>query len=106
IGHALEKVFNYEKFTHGEAVAIGMNVITEKSENLGLTNVGTVSQIKNILKKFDLPILLDNEIKDKIEVIMKNDKKRIGDEINFVLLKDIGEAYIKPIKIKEIKEFI
>ncbi|MEA3423866.1 MAG: 3-dehydroquinate synthase [Bacillota bacterium] len=106
IGHALEKVYNYEKLTHGEAVAIGMYHITKNSEALGLTKVGTANQIKDILRQFDLPVLIDDMLKDKIEKIMKNDKKRMGDEINFILLKDIGEAYIRSVKIEKIKEYI
>jgi|LGOV01.1.fsa_nt_gb 3-dehydroquinate synthase len=106
IGHALEKVYNYEKLTHGEAVAIGMYHITKNSEALGLTKAGTANQIKGILQQYDLPILIDNIVKDKIETIMKNDKKRMGDEINFILLKDIGEAYIRPVKIEKINEFL
>ncbi|HEY5575426.1 MAG TPA: 3-dehydroquinate synthase, partial [Clostridiaceae bacterium] len=35
-GHAVEKYFGYEKYTHGEAVAIGMAHITRNSERLGI----------------------------------------------------------------------
>ena len=33
IGHALEQYYNYSKYTHGEAVAIGMYEITKISES-------------------------------------------------------------------------
>lgn len=31
LGHAIESYYNYEKYTHGSAVAIGMCMITEKT---------------------------------------------------------------------------
>jgi 3-dehydroquinate synthase len=39
-GHAVEQYYNYEKFTHGEAVAMGMVEITKRSEEMGLTEEG------------------------------------------------------------------
>ena len=41
IGHAIEKVTHYQRFTHGEAVAIGMVAATQIGERLGLTEAGT-----------------------------------------------------------------
>ena len=37
IGHAIERYFNYSTYTHGEGVAIGMCLLTEQTERLGIT---------------------------------------------------------------------
>ena len=50
IGHAIEKYFNFEKYTHGEAISIGMYEITKISEEKGLTEKGTADRIINIEK--------------------------------------------------------
>lgn len=55
IGHALEQFYDYGRFSHGEAVAIGMYTITSKSEALGLTKLGTAQKLKVLLEKFSLP---------------------------------------------------
>lgn len=34
-GHAIEKLYNYETVSHGEAVGVGM--VTRASEKLGIT---------------------------------------------------------------------
>lgn len=56
IGHALEQFYDYGRYSHGEAVAIGMYTITVKSELIGLTKQGTAQKLKTLLEKFALPI--------------------------------------------------
>ena len=56
LGHALEKLNNYENLTHGEAVSAGSAIITRISENNGLTAKGTAQRLENLLKKYELPI--------------------------------------------------
>ncbi len=54
IGHAIEQYYHYEKYTHGQAVAIGMYQITKISEAKGSTKKGTTSQILTLLQKYQL----------------------------------------------------
>ncbi len=93
IGHAIEQYFNYTKYTHGEAVAIGMYEITKLSEELGITKVGTKDIIKDILIKYELPYELTIDINELIET-MKLDKKNLKNNINLIFLKEIGESFI------------
>lgn len=93
IGHAIEQYFNYTKYTHGEAVAIGMYEITKLSEELGITKVGTKDIIKDILIKYELPYELTIDINELIET-MKLDKKNLENNINLIFLKEIGESFI------------
>lgn len=93
IGHAIEQYYNYSKYTHGEAVAIGMYEITKISEAIRETKEGTAELIKNILIKYQLPYNLDidiSEIKDAISL----DKKNIGNKLNLILISKIGESKI------------
>ena len=58
------------------------------------------------LINFFNPPKLDIDIDDIIE-IMKNDKKRIEDKYNFVLLNDIGSSYISDkITSNQIKDIL
>lgn len=94
LGHGIEKIYNYETYSHGEAVAIGMYKITLLSEKMKITKTGTANRIKSLLEKYDLPI--DAEIKDENALIeaIKLDKKNINSTLNLILIKDIGEAMI------------
>ena len=42
LGHSLEKIYNFEGLSHGQAVAIGMVMITKASEKAGITEKGTL----------------------------------------------------------------
>lgn len=96
LAHAIEKFYNFETFSHGEAVAIGMYKITLISEKLNLTNKGVSTRIKSMLEKYSLPItadVMEDDNNDLIETI-KLDKKNLNDSLNVVLIKDIGESFI------------
>lgn len=91
IGHALEKVTNYE-IPHGEAVSIGMcleNVIAVKK---GFLKVETALRIKNLLKTLGLSTSLPSSLSlREIDRALKADKKIVGGKIYFALPAKIGE---------------
>lgn len=93
-GHAVEKIYNYEGYTHGEAVAIGMAKITEATEKMGYTEKGTYQKLVKLLGKYEL---LFKEFKynpDEAMDIITLDKKSSGDNINYIFIKKIGECEI------------
>ena len=95
IGHALEKITEYKKFLHGEAVSVGMMVAAKISKKIGLINSETVKRQQDILKKFNLPVTLNF---DKTEMIIQTtriDKKSTDGNIKWVLLNGIGQATVK-----------
>ncbi|EET87526.1 3-dehydroquinate synthase [Clostridium carboxidivorans P7] len=106
LGHAVEEYFNYSKYTHGEAVAIGMAEITRRSEELNITKIGTHNFIEKILMKYGLPYKRIEMDKEKILHTIKLDKKSSGENINLILLNKIGEGFIKKVSIREIENYI
>lgn len=100
-GHAIEKLWNFETISHGEAVGIGMVMISKASEKLGLTEQGTADKIASVLKKYNLKTK-DIHGTDEIVSAMSADKKRTGTGIKLVMLKNIGESFIKPVSNTEI----
>ena len=106
IGHAIETYHGYEKFSHGEAVAAGMHMMTIKTEEEGLTQKGTSERIRKLLNKYSLP--LNAEAADKSELLgsIALDKKSDGDELNIVVLSEIGNAFLKKIKKEEILRYL
>jgi 3-dehydroquinate synthase len=101
LGHAIEKYYNYTKYTHGEAISIGMYEITRLGEILKITKAGESEKIKEILKNYNLPIEDEVKLEDLVE-IMKTDKKNISGILNFIFLSEIGRVEIKKIAEKEI----
>jgi 3-dehydroquinate synthase len=106
LGHAIEKYFNYKNYTHGEAVAIGMAQITRKSEKLHITEMGTSKCIEEVLKKYELPYEVPAMDREDILNTIILDKKSSGENINLIVLKDIGEGIIRKVKINELGDYI
>lgn len=106
LGHVIEKQYKYEKYTHGEAVAMGMYNITKRSENMGISKKGTSDLIKKILSKYHLPYEMPPIDKEVIFKTIGLDKKNKGKYINLILIKDIGEVYIEKIHNKDISSYI
>ena len=106
IGHAIEKIQNYEGYSHGEAVSIGMYCIAKRCEDMGFCPEGISESIKEVLVKFNLPYDIGDIDKDKIVEAIGVDKKNIGKSMNLILIKDIGESFIHKISREDIVNFI
>ena len=105
LGHAYEMLGNFEIFSHGEAVAIGMNEITKISEKLGFTKTGTAERLSDILKKNSLPTESCFSKKDILKAIL-HDKKISGSFIDLSILKSIGSGFIYKISCSKIEDFL
>ena len=104
LAHAIEKYYNYEKISHGQAVGIGMYMITLAAERENLTEKGTAEKIKTALEKYGLPISCEVKAAE-LCVLMTRDKKRRGNSLNLVLLQNIGNAYVKRIENDRLEAF-
>ena len=93
-GHAIEKLTGYGNWTHGDAVAVGMFLAARLSEKMSLITPEDVQNIEKILKASHLPISLPNMYPDELLAVMKRDKKVKDRNIQLVLLKNIGEAFL------------
>ena len=100
LGHALE---NQYKLMHGQAVSIGMVYAGYISEKL--LRFKQVPQIKEVLEKYGLPIALEFD-KQKAYDVLKMDKKRDRNEINYILLNKIGKASIESITLSQVEKII
>ncbi|MGY0402295.1 3-dehydroquinate synthase [Carnobacterium jeotgali] len=93
LGHAIEAYYQYEKYTHGQGVAIGMVAISRIAESKRMTTVGTTDQLITLLQQHQLPIELENpEAYPKLLPYIKKDKKNIAGNLSVIVLTDIGRA--------------
>lgn len=100
-GHAIEKLWDFETVSHGEAVGIGMVMIAKAGEENGITEIGTAKKISSLLKKYNLKISDSHDIKEIISATAF-DKKRTGNGIRFIMLEKIGKSFIYPVKTDDI----
>ncbi len=101
LGHALEKT---RGLSHGPAVAAGMVFALRLSLKKGvLKNAAVLDRLVRLLKLYRLPLDFED---DPLSVFgaMAKDKKKSGELIDFVLLKDIGRPVLDRIPLSALKE--
>ena len=95
LGHAIEASTNLNKYTHGEAVSLGMVFAAKLSNKLGLLSDNDCDFHIQILNKFSLPTDFKDINWEKCFNLIKNDKKVKAGKINWVLLKSLGLSFTK-----------
>lgn len=93
IGHAIEKVTSYKKFTHGEAVALGLIGAFELAFAKNLISADYLAEAKELLKLYEIvPNFAINP--KKIAKATAYDKKVKDSKVRFVLPVARGEVEI------------
>jgi 3-dehydroquinate synthase len=90
IGHALEATTRYERWTHGEAVALGIVAEARLAERLGLAKHATVERQERLLAVVGLPTRATGLDADAVLAAIGRDKKARDGRVPFVLAPEIG----------------
>lgn len=93
IGHAIETDSKY-KIKHGEAIAMGMVMITELSEKMGLSKEGTVLELKKKLDRFGLKTSYNKSIGELMPYIKQDKKVKDNNTIDLTIIPEIGSYKI------------
>ncbi len=93
LAHAIEAHLGYGKLTHGEAVVLGMIYALELSEGVEQTDFLDWAKTHG----YPLELLLEIPF-DSLLPFMKKDKKSTASAMNFVLLRSIGQPYMKKVE--------
>ncbi|WP_270739685.1 3-dehydroquinate synthase [Massilioclostridium coli] len=105
LGHAIEKIYHYQTYTHGQAVAVGMCLITNLAEQYGLTEAGCSQKIRQACERYHLPVELNLSPEELVQNSL-NDKKREKSNLNLILIHTIGKGYIYRVTVEEYKKFV
>jgi len=93
--HAVEKITHYEKYTHGEAVSIGMKLIFDLALNLNKISNEYYNKAVSLINDYNLTTRLDfKPDKEDFYGAMKSDKKVTDKNIIFVMPKCEREVEI------------
>ncbi len=87
IGHCLEAISD-SNLLHGEAVGLGMLMITKAAIKNNLSNQTVYQEIFDLLTKFNLPTNVNVDKKEIIKTIML-DKKNSNNFINLVIAQNL-----------------
>lgn len=95
LGHAVEKLMDFSML-HGQCVSIGCAGAAWLSARRGLLSGDCVVDILDTLELFGLPVSLAGTGLDPEQVVAvtRSDKKMDSGKIRFVLLRDMGDAFV------------
>ncbi|HLB55915.1 MAG TPA: 3-dehydroquinate synthase family protein [Coxiellaceae bacterium] len=103
IGHAIESLSDY-KISHGQAVVIGMMIANELSHKYGLLSLDNLVEYNKLcfdLITDDTLLYLRNINVNNIIQFIQQDKKTIGNNIIFVMVKSAGDLYFISSELNE-----
>lgn len=95
LGHAIEKMKNFT-LPHGHCVALGCVTAAYISWQRGYIDSDTFYEIRDMFVGFGLPISYDSLNADDIIDATRHDKKMDQGHIRFILIHELGDAFIAP----------
>ena len=104
--HGIEQSFDYEKYTHGEAVSIGMCLAGKLALKQSLISKDLVDSVIDLISSYGLPIRLEKPFNlNKIIKSMLLDKKNKDGKFRFILpVGKLGKVeIISGVLIKDVK---
>jgi 3-dehydroquinate synthase len=93
-GHALEAIGGYERWLHGEAVAIGTVLAARTSLALGWLESGDCERVEKLLERAGLPIRAAGVSAEELLDHMRGDKKADRGGLKLVLIEALGRAVV------------
>lgn len=95
-GHAIEAVFGYGQFLHGQAIAIGMTCAGRLGRNLKMVDQSFLDRQTDLFKAVGLPTDCPDEKHEELIDAMKHDKKVSRGKLNLILPTEIGNVVQTP----------
>jgi 3-dehydroquinate synthase len=100
LGHAIENLY---ELSHGQAISIGMAAASMISEEL--TDFKDTDRVIATLKRYGLPTQAEFDAREVLNVL-RMDKKKEKDSMNYILLKKIGQGVVRNIPIVELDKLL
>lgn len=94
IGHAIESATGYGRYSHGEAIAVGMIGAARIANKMGFFRESSLVRLENLVMKADLPTRVEGVSEDKLWDALYLDKKIREKALYFVLPRRIGEVFL------------
>jgi len=95
-GHALESLGHYERWLHGEAVALGIVLAARTSAAIGWIGEAECERIEALLESAGLPTAASGIDPDRVLERMQLDKKADRKGLKLILIERLGRAVVAP----------
>ncbi len=92
-GHGIEAAGRFSRYTHGEAVAVGLVFAFRLSAILGRIGPAAVAEVEAALARAGLPTRLPPAVAARAAALMAHDKKRSATGLRWVLPRRAGRRW-------------
>ena len=99
VGHAIEAETG---LLHGEAIGLGLVVACRVSHALGLAPAALATTVARALERTGLPHDPDAYLSDAVIARLAVDKKRVGDHVRFVAVREVGACELIELPLVEL----
>ena len=100
LAHAIEK--SSTRMNHGEAVAVGLHLISNVAVAKGLLSAKVAQRIDSLLERAGFALEPPVEMRTLLKAV-KKDKKAEGDAIYIVFPREIGHCEVEKMPVEEFK---
>lgn len=97
LGHAIETLAGYERYRHGEAVAIGMVQAATVSESFMYASREDTDRIRGLIQSAGLPGALPPFSREEYLAALSRDKKVRGRGLTFVCNRGVGDFILEQV---------
>ena len=107
VGHAIEVLTDYNRYLHGEAVAVGMVFAALLSEARGYCDPATGDRIRRLVERAGLPLEVPRDIDaEALAGAIGVDKKTRDGAVKFVCVEAIGRTRFERIEGRAIAAYL
>ncbi|NVB82036.1 MAG: 3-dehydroquinate synthase [Kofleriaceae bacterium] len=103
VGHAIESATGLH---HGEAVGLGLIAACRVSAALVGARASLEAEVTEALRRTGLPADLDPHLTDDVLGRLKVDKKRMGDKLRFIAIREVGACVPVEIAVTELRRIL
>ena len=93
-GHAIETATEFQRYLHGEAVALGMLMAADLSREMGLIDTAALERIATLIQRARLPLDAPRIGVARALELMQMDKKVLAGKMRLVLLERLGHGIV------------
>jgi 3-dehydroquinate synthetase len=103
VGHAIESSGHYERFTHGESVALGMVIALRLNSQWNTSTDPDLEQRTiRLLHRLSLPTTVSETMIAEASPFLIHDKKRRGNQVKFIVVPVLGECTVRRIIVNDL----
>jgi len=105
-GHAVERIRGYGRISHGDAVAIGLDMVCRFGEFLGVVPAAITHRTRSLLEAIGFDVVPPQAPASVWLEAIGVDKKREGSAVEFVFPRDCGQCVLQRVELPVVEAWL